>query len=193
MSESHIEGIALLALDMQAGFLRVADPDGSTTQRCRFAITAARRLGIPVLFTEQSPEKLGETLPELRQVAPEAPRFPKTSFSAFGAEGLPEWLADHQTKQILLCGIETAICVYQTSLAARHRDFGVTLLTDAVSGRRPEDGKRVLEFLQARTEVVLLPSETVFYSILGNAGHEAFRDFTRLVKESTSRTEGKTI
>lgn len=184
MSESPIQGIALLVLDMQAGFLRVADPNGVATQRCRFAVAASRRLGIPVLFTEQSPEKLGETLPELLTIAPDAPRFPKTSFSAFGAGGLPEWLAERQIKQILLCGIETAICVYQTALSARHRDFGVTLLTDAVAGRRQEDGKSILDFLQTRTEVVLLPSETVFYSILGSAEHEAFRDFTRLVKES---------
>lgn len=176
------EGVALLMIDMQEPFLKVVDPDHRLRRRCRFAVSAASLLGIPVAFTEQVPEKLGKTVPSLGEPAPDAPVFQKSAFSAFGAPGLSDWLAEREIVHLLLAGIETAVCVYQTARDARRNAVAVTLLSDATAGRRGEDTRQVMRFLEMHQHAAILPTESVFYSLVHDAAHPLFRDFTRLVK-----------
>lgn len=176
--------VALLVLDMQAGFLKaVADKD-ALCKRVSFAISAAQLLGIEVVFTEQVPDKLGETEPALKALAAGAHVFPKTAFSAFGASGLENHLRGRGIAHLLIIGIETPICVYQTATEALRSDFDVTLLSDAISCRRGEDAAAVLPALR-EAGAHILPAETVFYSILQDADDPRFREFTRLVKSAS--------
>ncbi|MBE2215211.1 MAG: isochorismatase family protein [Opitutaceae bacterium] len=85
---------------------------------------------------------------------------------------------------LLLAGIETPICVYQTALHAQDNELDVTILSDCTTGRRPEDCYVVLESL-ARAECHVLPAETVFYSMLGSSLNPRFPHFTRIVKRYT--------
>ena len=177
-------GLALLLVDVQDAFLRALPAGGnSLTRRGAFAAAAARLLGIPIALTEQAPAKLGPTTPLIREAAgPDAPAFAKTAFSAFGANGLGEWLRKHGTTHLLVAGLETPICIYLTVLDALAADFEVTVLADATGGRRAEDFPPVFRQLET-AGARLLPSETVFYSILRDATHPRFRDFTALVKQ----------
>ena len=84
---------------------------------------------------------------------------------------------------MLLAGIETSICIYQTALQALSANIGVTLLSDCISERRIEDRAPVLEQLLSM-DAHVLPSETIFYSLLGSAEHPQFREFNKLVKEA---------
>ncbi|WP_442887922.1 isochorismatase family protein [Congregicoccus parvus] len=176
-----LEAVALLVVDMQSPFLGTIGDAPDVTRRCAFAVQAARAFGIRVYFTEQVPEKLGPTLPDLKALAPDGRVFPKNSFSALGAPGLLEQLRRAGVYHLLICGIETPICIYQTALHAQDSDFDVTVLSDAVGGRRLHDCRVILESLAAASCHVL-PSETVFYSMLGNSGHRAFSTLTELVK-----------
>jgi len=83
--------------------------------------------------------------------------------------------------QLLICGLEIPVCVYQTAMDALREGLGVTILSDAVTGRRSVDGQACLEALRAAGAHVL-PTETVFYAMLGDATHPQFRAFTELVK-----------
>lgn len=177
----------LMAIDLQAPFLAPIPNREAVVRRCEFALAAATGLGLPALFTEQVPEKLGPTLPSLRARAPDAPVVAKNAFSAFAAPGVRAWIDEHATEHVLLAGIETPICIYQTALAAIAADLQVTLLTDCVAGRRPEDCSAVLDYL-ARLGVHLLPAETVFYSLLGDTAHPFFREFTRWVKNAAAES-----
>lgn len=164
---------------MQEGFLRAIPGRDALVARVAFAVRAARLLGWPVRFSEQVPEKLGTTIPELEPSSEEV--FAKTAFSAFGAAGLGDTLRAASIHHLLLAGIETPICVYQTAVEALRRDFDVTILTDAVGARRPNDAAAALiELRSAGCHAV--PAETVFYSLLGDAQHAAFKAFTQLVK-----------
>jgi nicotinamidase-related amidase len=109
-----------------------------------------------------------------------APVFKKDTFSALGATGLLNALADDGIEHLLLAGVETSICVYLTALEALSSDLEVTILTDCVTCRRPSDGEWVLRKL-ALAGCHLLPVESVFYGILGGASHPLFRAFTKLV------------
>lgn len=177
--------LLLLCLDLQPIFLKaMANPD-TVQRRSAFAIHAATGLGIDVLFTEQVPQKLGGTAPELLALAaPSATRpvaFPKTSFSAFADPSIRDTIVSRPTEHLLLCGIETPVCVYQTALDALAAGLQVTLLSDAVSARRTDDARVCLEAL-ARAGVHVLPSETVFYALLHDVAHPFFKTYTQLVK-----------
>lgn len=178
-------GLAMMVLDMQPPFIRAMYNGGDLERRCRFAIRAATLLGIPVFFTEQVPDKLGHTAEELLAAAPGATVFAKTTFSALGAEGLPEFLAENGIHHLLIAGLEVPVCIYQTVLACANEDIEVTLLSDCISARRVEDAQTVLRTLAAPDSGChILPSESIFYSILGAADHPAFRAYTQLVKEA---------
>lgn len=175
----------LVCVDMQAVFIRAVAEGERIQKRCEFAVAAAQGLGMPVLFTEQVPEKLGTTVPAIRNLAPAAPVFGKKTFSALADEATRNAiLTDLAAEHLLLCGIETSVCVYQTSLAALSLGLKVTVLSDAVSARRPDDARACLDAL-ARAGAHVLPSETVFYSILHDVGHPFFKAYTQLVKSSS--------
>ncbi|MBI5691172.1 MAG: isochorismatase family protein [Verrucomicrobia bacterium] len=176
------EDTLLLCLDLQPPFLAAITDGAEVLRRCEFAVAGARTLGLPVAFTEQVPEKLGSTAATVLALAPGAPVWPKTTFSALADERLhAALLADRPVRHLLLAGIETSICVFQTALGAIAAGLEVTILVDCVGARRSGDAQVCLEAL-ARHGAHLLPSETVLYSILHDTGHPCFREFTRLVK-----------
>ncbi len=176
--------LGLLIIDFQDVFLKAMPDRERLLKRIRFALQAAELLGVSVAVTEQLPEKLGATTAELSELwDPNTPVFDKSAFSAMEADGLHRWIEANQIDHILIAGIETSICVYQTAIQALGEDIGVTLLSDCISERRPEDRAPVLEQLLAM-DAHVLPSETIFYSLLGSAEHPKFREFTKLVKEA---------
>jgi nicotinamidase-related amidase len=167
---------------MQPKFVAAVARGAEVQRRCEFALAAATGLGLPVGFTEQVPQKLGPTEAALLAVAPSAPVWPKTAFSALADDAIRADLVDQRSVQhLLLCGIETPICVYQTAVAALGLGMHVTILSDAVGARRPDDARVCLDAL-ARAGAFVLPSETVFYAMLGDVGHPFFRSYTQSVK-----------
>lgn len=181
MADTNLSNVLLLAVDLQPVFLKaVAHPD-VLQRRSALAIQAARGLGIEVLFTEQAPQKLGGTAPELLAFAPGARALGKAAFSALADADIHEAIVSRNTEHLLICGLETSVCVYQTAIDALSADLQVTVLSDAVSARRPADGQVCLDAL-IRAGAHVLPSETVFYSLLHDVKHPFFKTFTQLVK-----------
>lgn len=176
------DDMLLLCIDLQPVFLRaIADAD-RIERRCRFAVAAAAGIGLPVAFTEQAPQKLGGTLPGLLALAPSAAIWGKNTFSALADDGIRDaLLRQRAVRHLLLCGIETPICVYQTAIAAIADGLQVSILSDAVGARRPDDARACLEAL-ARAGAHVLPAETIFYALLRDVSHPFFRSYTQLVK-----------
>ena len=181
MAVSSLPGALLLCLDMQAAFLAALPEREVVIRRCRFAISATRGIGLKVAFTEQVPQKLGSTLPELLELTEQPVQLGKSTFSALADDGIAETVRGLDVEHLILCGIETPICVYQTAIDALNANLQVTLLSDAIGARRPDDARYALDAL-TRSGVHVLPSETIFYSLLHGARHPFFRSFTELVK-----------
>lgn len=175
-------GAMLLCLDMQPVFLNTIPDRDRLWKRCSFAVAAAQGIGLRIAFTEQVPQKLGGTAPELLALTKDAALFSKSTFSAFGDDGICDAIKAADIEHLIICGLETSICVYQTALDAVDNNFQVTILSDAVGCRRPEDGEMCLRSL-IRNNVYVLPSETVFYALLQGAHHPFFKGFTELVKK----------
>jgi len=185
MSEAKpIEGALLLCLDLQPVFIRAVGGGIRVQRRCEFAVAAAAGLGMPVAFTEQAPAKLGATEPALLALVKSPEVHAKDSFSALAAgSAVRAALTEgRHIEHLILCGVETPICVFQTAVDAVQAGLAVTVLTDGVGARREADARACLEAL-ARAGAHILPSETVFYSILGGSRHPFFREFTELVKK----------
>jgi nicotinamidase-related amidase len=178
------KGALLLCLDIQPVFLKAVIDGDRVLGRCQFAVASAVGLGIPVSFTEQVPAKLGTTEATLFALAGRAEVHTKETFSALAQGSLiRQWLLEGGTTQhLLLCGVETPICVYQTAVDALKIGLAVTVLSDCVAARREADARACLDQL-ARAGAQVLPSETVFYSIIEHASHPFFKAYTELVKK----------
>ena len=183
--EAILAVTAILAIDLQPTFLEAVSQGEALRKRCALLLETAALTGMQVYLTEQVPKKLGPFDDELAALAPSASRFTKSAFSAFGAKGFEDTLRTNGVEHLLISGVETSICVYQTALDARRAGFAVTTLTDCVSCRRPVDGDWSLRSLQ-EAGCHALPLETVFYSLLGTAENPLFRDFSKLVRRFDS-------
>lgn len=173
----------LLCLDLQPVFLKAVARGDAVLRRCQFAVAAAGGLGLRVAFTEQVPAKLGSTDASLLALVAGPEVHAKDTFSALaaGSASRDALMGGEQAGHIVLCGVETPVCVYQTALDALGAGSAVTVLSDCVGARREDDAAVCLGAL-ARAGARVLPAETFFYSILGRASHPFFRDFTSLVK-----------
>lgn len=171
----------LLCVDMQPRFVAAVTHGIDVRCRCEFAVAAAVGIGLPVAFTEQVPGKLGGTAPELLALAPHAPVWGKSTFSVLADECIRAALAERRVRHLMVCGIETPVCVYQSAIDALADGMQVTVLSDAVGARRTDDARVCLEAI-ARAGAHVLPAETVFYALLRDVAHPFFRDYTRLVR-----------
>jgi nicotinamidase-related amidase len=185
-NEAIIPHLGLLVLDVQASFLKVFTEPDPFVKRVAFCVETANLFGIPTLFTEQRPEVLGHTIEEIACLNPDSPRVSKTSFSAFNEPAIAEWIERNSIHHLLITGLETPVCVYQSALDALNQDLEVTLLCDAVGARRSEDAAAVLASLRIHGAHVL-PAETIFYSILRDSKHPLFKEFTALVKKYSDK------
>ncbi len=176
-----LDSVALLVLDAQDCFIETLPNKSRFLNRAAFALEAARCLQIRTIFTEQAPEKLGHTNADLFRLARNPKVFAKQSFSALGAPGIERYLREQEIYHLLIIGLETPICVYQTGLQATEEDIDVTFLSDALAARRPEDEAHAINAL-TRLGCQVLPSETIFYSLLGDVQSPYFRPFNQIVK-----------
>ncbi len=181
MTDSPIPGVLLLCLDMQVPFIGAIEGGPAVARRCKLALTAASGLGIQSVLTEQVPTKLGPTEASIRTAAPDAPVFAKTTFSALSDDALQNYVASLEVEHLILCGLETPICIYQTAIDALNQDLAVTILSDAIGARRAADAIAALDALK-RLGAHVLPTETVIYAMLHDTEHPFFKTFTKLVK-----------
>ncbi len=182
-TKKTMNGIASMVMDLQPKLVASFDPNegDKLIKSVNLMVHSMQLLEIPLLVTEQAPEKLGHTLPQVFDGLPNPLFFQKDTFSAFGSESFCQWVEDHEIEQLLLSGVETSICIYLTALDAISRNLGVTILSDCVASRRSDDGADALRELRD-AGVHILGVETVLYSIMRSSSHPKFRGISKLVK-----------
>ncbi len=182
------EDTFLLVIDMQEPFSKVIGEFNSIVGAIVLLAKVSKLLGIPVVGTEQVPEKLGRTVQEVDELLNE--KMEKSHFDAFRDERIRERLLGLGRKKILLTGIETHICVLQTALSAAASGFEVHLVSDATGSTFPEDKEVTLTRL-LQEGIYVTTSESVVYELLGSSAHPEFRNVVSLVKEYRSRRSKK--
>lgn len=129
------EDSVLMVIDMQGNLYESMQDKPFLLENVRKLIRGMQVFGIPVIVTEQIPEKLGPTIEPVVSLLPDAPRIPKSDFSCCGEEKIMKALKALERQQVLLCGIETHVCVYQTAVDLLGFGYDVHLVADAVSSR----------------------------------------------------------
>jgi nicotinamidase-related amidase len=168
---------ALVVVDVQDAFAKAVEDFEAVVAATVTLVLGARTLGLPVIVTEQYPRGLGATVPPVAEALGEdAPRLPKTIFSAARAEGFD--LAGRD--QALLCGIEAHVCVSQTAHDLLGRGVEVHVAGDAVSSRTSANRALGLRKME-ESGTILTSVETALFELLGAAGSDEFKSIQKLV------------
>ena len=174
------DNTVLVFVDVQGRLAELVDHSDELFTNLRRLLQGMQALDIPILITEQIPEKLGPTRDEFQEFITE-PAIAKHSFSCCGEPDFFQTLEKTGRKQVILCGIETHICVYQTALdliATGHKPY---VVTDAVSSRNPANKELALRRLECEG-VRLTGTEMVLFELLGDAKNPAFKSILNIVK-----------
>jgi len=178
----NIKDTALVVIDVQGKLAQLMDQKEALFANLERIIKGAQALGLPILWTEQVPEKLGETTPQIRELLVDsAEPISKSSFSCCGHPPFMDTFQGLQRQQVLLTGIETHICVYQTALDLLNLGYEVHLVADAVSSRTAANKQIALERIKG-AGALLTSTEMALFELLRVAEGDKFRQIARLVK-----------
>ena len=173
---------ALAVIDVQEAFRQHIPDFAEVAARCALVAHAARLLNVPVVVTEQYPKGLGRTAPEIKAVLPQGfEPVEKTAFSSCGAHEFVSQLEGAGARQVLLCGVETHVCVNQTAHDLLARGYQVHLLADCVSSRA-EQNKRVGVEKMLRSGALPSSTELALFELMRDARHEQFKAIQKLIK-----------
>jgi nicotinamidase-related amidase len=159
-----------------------ADHREEVMRNIKVLVAVARRLGLPMLVTEQYPKGLGHTLPELREaLGPGTEPLAKVSFSCAAAEPVRTRLAAAGRRQAVLAGIEAHVCVLMSALDLLAEGYAVHVVADAVTSRTQASWRLAMDQLR-QAGAVVTSTETVLFQLLGQADTEEFRELARLIR-----------
>lgn len=142
-------------------------------------IKAAKELGMPVWATEQYPQGLGPTVPELAELLPSRPA--KTTFHCCEVPELVEQLHGRGTRHVTLVGIEAHVCIAQTALELMKMGLLVQIPADAVASRGKVDWEFALRRLE-RAGAVVTTTEAVLFEWIESSDHPCFKVISNLIK-----------
>jgi nicotinamidase-related amidase len=167
----------LVVVDVQEAFRKAIHDFDRIARATATLIEGAEAIGIPIAISEQYPKGLGETVPEVAEHLPDGVEpLEKVVFAASEADGFDLEGRD----QVLLCGIETHVCVNQTALDLLASGVEVQVAEDAV-GSRSNQNKRVGLHKMERAGAVMTSVETALFELLGRAGTDEFKRVQRLI------------
>ena len=171
----------LLLIDMQPKLLK-AVKDKSLLMYAKKLVQCANMLEIPILVTEQYPTGLGDTAAELEKLFPDDTKIvPKTAFNALKESGFIELIREYGRKQIVICGVEAHICVYQTAAGLAYRGYDVHFVKEASASRSEYEFVSALELMR-QADVTVTTLETVLFQLVEDSKHPLFKEIQNLIK-----------
>ncbi len=144
-------------------------------------IKGFKALNLPMIATEQIPEKLGKTLTQVSSEIDDFKPIAKKSFSCWDENNFREKLEAMSRRHVVLLGIETHVCVYQTVLDLIDNGYNVYLVADAVSSRTPENRQIAIDAMKSAGAHVT-STEMVLFELLRTAADPKAKDFFKIVK-----------
>lgn len=174
----------LVVVDIQEKLLAKMPEATRLVRNAKFLIESAKVLGLPVRLSEQYPKGLGPTVEAIRSICP-VEALPKTAFSCCGAPGFLAELRELKRPQIVLVGMETHVCILQTTLDLLEAGLTVFLPVDALASRAEVDAEIGLKRLE-RAGAILATVESVAFEWLGDSTHPQFKAISKLIIDRTA-------
>ncbi len=177
----EIKKCCLVVVDVQGKLAQLMHDKNLLFENIQILIKAAKILDVPIVWCQQCPQALGPTVPEIAELLAGNEPIDKASFSCCGDERFNSKLSELGRQQILLCGIEAHVCIYQTAVRLQQTGREVTVIADAVSSRTPENKQIGIERMTAEGANIS-STEMALFELLKTAKHEKFKDIAGLIK-----------
>lgn len=172
----------LLIIDIQEKLINAVFNKDNLRKKAAIISSAAKILDIPTLITEQYPKGLGSTIEEVRaNVGKSSIYLEKLTFSAWDNQQIAEIIKKSGKKQIIVCGIETHICISQTVNALIENNYNVNVIAD-ISGSRSEfEYQMGLDRIRENGGSIIT-TEIALFELLKSAKHSKFKEIQSLIK-----------
>jgi nicotinamidase-related amidase len=171
----------LIVIDMQEKLFPVIYKKENLFSNLQKLIKGTQALEIPIMVTEQYPQGLGHTIQEVASLLPDISPMPKTSFSCCGDDKFLHEFKSLHRNQVMVCGIESHVCVYQTVSDLITAGYKTQVVTDSISSRTLEN--RQIGFdMMSQAGAHLTSTEAVLFELLRVAEGEKFREIRDIVK-----------
>lgn len=178
----NADNLLILIVDIQEKLLKMLAEDKISDKAVKL-LQAAEILGIPAVITEQYPKGLGKTPEKIRdQFRPGMVIFEKTSFGAMGEKGFRELIAGFKKAKILICGIETHVCVYQTAAELIQEGYKVEVIKDITASRSEFEFNTGLEKMK-QLGIKVTSLEIALFELLRTSKHPKFKEIQGLIKD----------
>jgi nicotinamidase-related amidase len=175
------EDTILVIVDIQEKLTAAMYEKEALVENAVKMVKGAQILGIPIVSTEQNPDGLGQTIPQIAELLKDARPFSKLTFSCCGERPFVDELEKIDRHQILLGGIECHVCVYQSVVDLLDLGYEVEVVADVVSSRTLENKEIGLAKCEAYG-AYLTSVETALFELLQVAKGEKFKEMLKVVK-----------
>lgn len=172
--------VCVFVIDIQERLLPAMPEKESVIKNTSILLQAAREMGIPVLVTEQYPKGLGSTVKEIQEFLGDAKVFSKNSFTAY-IDDVKSELEALNRKKLIVLGMETHVCVYQTSRDLLRAGYEVHIAKDGVASRTKENYLNGLDLMK-EMGAVISNTETIVFDLLKVSGTPEFKTLSKLIK-----------
>lgn len=170
-----------LVIDIQEKLFPHMDQKDELLKRCRILLEGLQVLNVPLLFTEQYSKGLGSTLKQLIEAAGRMEPIEKLAFSCCDEPAFLNSLELSDANTVIICGIESHVCVLQTVLDLIGSGYKPVVVADCISSRKAEDKKIALERMRSEGAVITT-CESILFELTRVAGTDEFRAISRLIK-----------
>ncbi len=175
------EHTACLVIDIQERLFPVMSGKEEFLQNTTLLIRGLQILGVPVMVTQQYTKGLGETMPEIRACFPDFQFTEKREFSCCDEPSVMQHLFASGVENVILCGIESHVCVLQTAIDLKAAGLHPIVVMDAVTSRFASSIDLARE--RFRHEGIMMTSaESVLFELLRSSASPAFKEISKLVK-----------
>ncbi len=177
---NNVIDAALVVVDVQERLLSVVAKRDSLVENISKLAIAANYLGMPILWCRQNPNALGDYPDSISKHLTTAP-IDKMCFSCSLCAEFDDKLSSLGVRDVVVCGIESHICVYQTSRDLSRKGYNVEVVSDAISSRDLNNTRIAIERMRAES-ISVSSLEMTLFDLLGTAEHPRFRDIAKLIK-----------
>lgn len=177
------ESTCLMVIDVQERLFNSMEYDirRNVVRNIGILLETANAFSIPIVVTEQYSKGLGPTIPDIRNHLGSIEAFDKTCFNCMLDAPIESRMAELGRKTVILCGIETHICVLTTALSLLERGYRVIVASDAACSRRKHEWKMAIAALRD-AGAVIYPTETIAFMFIERSGTEEFKRLSPLFK-----------
>jgi nicotinamidase-related amidase len=170
-----------LVIDIQERLVPVMEENEQFVENCSKLIQGLQILGLPLLVTQQYTKGLGETIDEIKSVIADFQYIEKKDFSCYDEPAFAEELDKSGAKNVIICGIESHVCVLQTAIDLKEAGYTPVVVFDCVSSRSFDNLDLAAE--RFRYEGIMMTSlESILFELTRSAEASGFKEISKLVK-----------